>query len=385
MKILFIHTRYQLKGGEDVVFDLEKNALSDIHQVETLYFRNEKGVFGALEFLTSIWNFKKNSIVKKKIESFSPDIIHLHNWHFATGPLIIRGIKKKKIPLVITLHNFRLICPSATLFHNKELFTKSLNQNFPWRAVQNKVYRNSYLLTFWLASIVWFHKKIGTWKMVDAFICPSPFMVELFNSSILNIDKKRFTVKPNFSEEFKKAEPLKPKKHFLYVGRLSEEKGINVLLQAFKNTKDILKIVGTGPLKKLVEESCLEYKNIIYLGFLSKEEIAIQMQQANALIFPSIWHEPFGLAIIEAFSNNCAIIASNIGAPKALVKNGKNGFHFDSNNPNSLLNALQSWNCLSDSKKEEFRLNAYNSYLENYSIESHKIFINHFYKSILKH
>jgi glycosyltransferase involved in cell wall biosynthesis len=384
LKILLIHTSYQLKGGEDIVFDLEKNVLSDIHQVETLHFRNKNGIFGALEFLTSIWNFKKNSIVKKKIESFSPDIIHIHNWHFATGPLIIRGIKKKKIPVVLTLHNFRLICPSATLFNNKELFTESLKQNFPWSAVQNKVYRNSILLTFWLAIIVWFHKRIGTWRMVNAFICPSPFMVDLFNLSTLNIEKNKFVVKPNFSEEFKKNVSIKPKKHFLYVGRLSEEKGINVLLQAFKNTNEILKIIGTGPLKKLVEESSLEYKNIIYLGFLSKEEVALQMQQANALIFPSIWHEPFGLAIIEAFSNNCAVIASNIGAPKILINNGENGVHFDFNNPKDLVKALQTWNSFSDLKKEKFRLNAYNYYRENYSIESHNIFIDQFYNIILK-
>jgi glycosyltransferase involved in cell wall biosynthesis len=300
------------------------------------------------------------------------------------GPLTIRGIKKMKIPLVLTLHNFRLICPSGTLFHQKELFIKSLQQDFPFKAIKNKVYRNSYSQTFWLAFVVWFHKKMGTFKKVDAFICPSPFMVDLFKKSTLKINENKFFVKPNFSKKAEKTEKLNPKNHFLFVGRLSEEKGIKCLLEAFKNSNEVIKIVGKGPLKNMVEKSSLEYKNIIYLGFLSKEEIASEMQEANALIFPSIWYEPFGLTIIEAFSNNCAVIATPIGAPKTLIKNAENGFHFDANNPKALVIATQAWNLLSNLKKDEIRLNAYKSYQENYTAERHKIFINDFYKSILK-
>ena len=289
-----------------------------------------------------------------------------------------------KIPLVITLHNFRLICPSGTLFYQKELFTASIYKDFPFKAVKNKVYRNSYVQTFWLAFVNWFHKKIKTFKKVDAFICPSPFMIDFFKKSTLNIDENKFFVKPNFSEKPEKPEKLNRKNDFLYVGRLTEEKGIICLLEAFKNSNNVIRIVGKGPLKSLVEDFALKYKNINYLGFLSKEEIILEMQQANALIFPSVWYEPFGLTITEAFSNKCAVFASNIGAPKTLVVHGENGFHFDVNNSSDLIKTLQNWNNFNDFEKQQIRLNAYKSYQENYTAQKHKNFINEFYKSILK-
>lgn len=384
MRILLIHTSYQLKGGEDAVFKLEKDLLSKKHVVETLHFQNKTKISGAIQFLTSIWNLRKNGIVKKKIKSFSPDIIHLHNWHFAIGPLVIRGIKKQGIPLVVTLHNFRLICPSATLFHNKKRYLHSLKQNFPWKAVQDKVYRNSYFQTFWLALVVWFHKKKGTWQMVDRYICPSSFMVDLFCDSTLDLNREHFFVKPNFSESTKIKSTLKPKEHFLFVGRLAEEKGIKCLLEAFKNSKEKIKIVGDGPLKEMVEQYSLAHNNISYLGFLSKERISDELQQANALIFPSIWYEPFGLTITEAFSNKCAVIASNIGAPKTLIEDTINGFHFKYGNSEDLHRVIEKWKNLPESQRKKIKEGAYQSYQTKFSIKSQELLLNDIYNKTLK-
>lgn len=180
MKILLIHTRYQLHGGEDAVVQQEMELLKQSHEVEILYFQNQSGWRGALQFLSAIWNVKIASEVKAKIREFQPDVVHTHNWHFATGPLLFRVINRLRIPIVHSVHNYRLLCPSAILLNNGAVFTNSLKQSFPWSAIVNKVYRNSLILTFWLAFVVWFHKKIGTWKKINSYVCLTPFAVDLF-------------------------------------------------------------------------------------------------------------------------------------------------------------------------------------------------------------
>ena len=129
MKILFIHSQYLQFGGEDTVVEQEVKLLNNKHRVETLFFKNTGGLNGFFQFLFSIWNIKNARIVKKKIKEFKPDVVHIHNLHFATGPLIIRTIKKLEVPLVLTIHNYRLLCPSATLMHNNTLYLKSVKKN----------------------------------------------------------------------------------------------------------------------------------------------------------------------------------------------------------------------------------------------------------------
>jgi glycosyltransferase involved in cell wall biosynthesis len=286
MKILVIHTRYRQKGGECIAAQQEIELLKKNYTVESLFFNNKKGFAGMLQFLVSIWNLKSAKVVKQKIKTFKPDVVHIHNWHFASGPIIIRAIKKQGIPLVLTLHNYRLLCPSSTFLHNNKLYLNSLNKNFPWEAVSLKVYRNSYFLTFWLAFIIWFHKKIGTWNLVDQYICLTEYSVELFKNSRLGIDNKRFVVKPNFTTISTTKVTKERENHFLYIGRLSEEKGINILLDTFKYSNYELKIIGDGPLVNNVNQACKENDKITYLGTLTQDEVAIELQKAKALVFP---------------------------------------------------------------------------------------------------
>jgi len=232
LKVLMIHTYYQQTGGEDAVFNQERKLLEESEQVEVLEFRNQPGLKGALQFLLSFWNPFAARKLKQKISEVQPDIIHLHNVHFAIGPIAIRVAQKAGVPVVMTLHNYRLLCPSATLSYKGEIFIESLNETFPWKAVRRKVYRNSLLQTFWLAWIIFFHKKIGTWKMVDRYIALTDFARELFLHSSFGLKPEKYAVKSNFKEEAALS-PVQKGDHFLFVGRLSPEKGIRVLLEAY--------------------------------------------------------------------------------------------------------------------------------------------------------
>lgn len=384
MKILIIHTEYTQPGGEDTVVSQEANLLKQKHNVKTLLFKNRKGLAGFFQFAISIWNIRSAFIVRSQIKEFKPDIIHLHNWHFASGPIVIRVANKMGVPIINTLHNYRLICPSGILLNNNQLFLDSINQSFPWSAISKKAYKNSIILSFWLAVVVWFHRKIKTWEMVSTYLCLTPSAIDLFTDSWMAPLKNKFRSKPNFtiSEKSLNEKIKKRGNHFIYIGRLSEEKGLKLLIDAFQQLPYQLKIAGDGPLKEDVIKATTN-SNISYLGTLNSAEVSNELSIANALIFPSIWFETFGLVITEAFSNSCAVLSTNIGAPKSIVNNGINGFCFESNNIESLKETIRYWEALPILQKEEIRSNALNTYKEKYSPTNQHKYFDEIYRKVL--
>ncbi|MDQ6471028.1 glycosyltransferase family 4 protein [Flavobacterium sp. LHD-80] len=383
MKILIIHSHYLLRGGEDAVVDQEALLLKQLHEVEILHFQNKRGLKGGLQFLGSLWNVFSAKKVKRKILEFQPDVVHVHNWHFASGPLIFRTINRLKIPVIHTIHNYRLLCPSAILLHKDYLFTDSLSQSFPWKAIVNRVYRSSFFQTFWLAFIVWFHKKIGTWKKIDCYICLTSFAVELFQKSNFGIEKKKFVVKPNFTSIPIKTTSLEKEEYFLFVGRLSNEKGISVLLNAFKDTLYSLKIAGDGQLKEKVLDVAKKNNNITYLGNLKREEVLLELQKATALIFPSIWYEGMPMTILEAFSCKTPIIASNLGATSSMITDGVDGFHFEVGNVDSLRQTIKYFFELPEEMKVNLQKNAYKKFSKEYDSNLQIEYFNSIFCNIL--
>ncbi|MDQ2751614.1 MAG: glycosyltransferase, partial [Bacteroidota bacterium] len=226
--------------------------------------------------MTAFYNPFSYRRINRWLNIVKPDVVHIHNWHYSASPAIIRAVKKRGIPVVHTLHNFRLLCPSGTMLHNNVISSDYLRNRFPWQSVRNRAYRNSYLQTFWLASVIWFHKTIGTWKSVDKFIALTEHAKSIFQSSDI-FTKEKIVVKPNFIANIP-SEECERQSHFLFTGRLSVEKGLDVLLTAFANSGHTLKIIGDGPLRGLVENYVSNHKNIIYLGFKNKNEIINELK-----------------------------------------------------------------------------------------------------------
>ncbi len=197
MKVLLIHTCYTERGGEDAVFESENSLLAYKNvEVETLLFNNDRYVL--MNLLLAPFNIVSYYRVIEKIKQYRPDVIHVHNWHFAASPSIIWAAKRCKVPVVLTLHNYRMLCPSGILFHQGELYFDSLTGGFPWKAVQKKVYRNSAVLTFWLSVTIRLHKRLGTWSKVDHFITLTEFARQIFLQSDIGIKSEKISVKPNF-------------------------------------------------------------------------------------------------------------------------------------------------------------------------------------------
>jgi glycosyltransferase involved in cell wall biosynthesis len=381
MKILLIHSYYKVRGGEDVTFEQEYALLSRFNEVRKLSFQNAAGFKGAIQFLFSIWNFRAAKKLKDLISQYQPDIIHVHNWHFATGPIIFRVANKCKLPVVLTIQNFRLICPSATLLRNDELYFSSIDANFPWRAVKDKVYRESTLLTFWLAFVIWFHRKTGTWRKVNQYIFLTPFAQDLYLNSSLGISRDQTVLKSNFLERVH-VPVVRKNKEFLFIGRLSKEKGITTLLNAFEVSSNHLYIAGDGPMIKEVMGSVNDH--IHYMGKLDKNQVLAAMNSADVLVFPSIWYEGMPLTILEAFAMGTPIIASNLGAMASMIRHGYNGLLFEAGNIESLRSIVQKWYVLSDEQKMQYRNQARLTYEEFYTPEVNYRMISNIYQHLTR-
>lgn len=383
MRILIVHNYYQHPGGEDTVVSQEHRLLSETEEVDVLTFRNRRGWKGLIQTALSPWNFWAARSLRKAIRQFKPDVIHVHNLHYAVGPLAIRVAKRMGIPVVMTLHNYRLLCPSATLFYQGGPFTDSVTAAFPWRAVANGVHSNSVIKTFWLAATNWMHRRAGTWKMVDRYLALTPFAREKVLSSSLGLDERQVTVKQNFlvAEEVPSSER---EDFFLFVGRLSEEKGIRVLLEAFAEDGSELIIVGDGPLKELVARYAVSHPNIRFVGSLSREDVAAMLSRCTALVFPSVWYEGMPMTIIEAFATSTAVIASDLGAMPSMVSEGKNGLLFQPGSTPALRACIKRWQSFDPDTKRAIGRGARQDFEKKYSEETNKALLMAIYHSVLR-
>jgi glycosyltransferase involved in cell wall biosynthesis len=387
MKILIVHTVYRYKGGEETIVESEKTLLQhNENEVLSLIFENPSNPIKALLlFFVGLFNLSSYFKMGKIIKKFRPDIIHVHNWHFAASPAIFWAAYTKKVPIVHSIHNYRLLCPSGTLFHHGKLFLDSLQQNFPWKAIRGKVYRNSTFQTFWMAFIIWFHYKIKTWDKIDSYIAAlTPFGTNLFISNKSISFSQKIAIKPNFIYADQFPHIKRRSDFFLFIGRLSEEKGIDCLLGALKSTELELKIGGNGPLVVTIREICEKHHNIQYLGNLSQEQVWQYMRECSALIFTSIWYEGMPRTIIEAFSQGLPVIASNLGAMSSMITDGYNGLLFEAGNSVDLQTKLIEWQNKSQDEKELFSKNAYQTYLDNYTPEQNLAQLMAIYNSVTR-
>ena len=385
MKVGILHNAYLQRGGEDVVVEQEYELLRS-HNIPVciLYFKNASGRVAQLKnYLSSFYNMGSYRLVSKWISSEKPDIIHVHNWHYQASPSIFRAARNKGVPVVHTLHNFRLLCPSATLLHDNKLFLTSLHSSFPWAAVVNRVYRDSYFLTFLLAFTIWLHRISGTWSHINKFIVLTENAKQVFKSSNFGFTDKQIAVKPNFIPYLPVDVQKEPRgNHFLFVGRLSEEKGVDILLEAFAQSKHRLAIIGTGPLLKVVKRYAKQHSNITYLGFQNKAFIINELKKCTASIFPSVWYEGSPLTIIESLACGTPVIASALGAMESMITHQYNGLHIQAGDVSDLKCKLDAWQNMPAEQQQCIRQNARTSYETKYTPEKNFEQLLSIYKSM---
>lgn len=356
MRILFIHNRYQQRGGEDVAVELESELLREKgHEIRILYFENID-----LNPLRLISNSRSYREVSEAINSFNPDVAHIHNLFFKASPSILRPFSVKNIPVIMTIHNYRLICANALLLRNGRPCELCVEGKFPIHGIRYKCYRNSRAASAMVVAITGTHKVKGTWKNnVDRYIFLTDFSQSRFIGSSLEIGSEKMVVKPNFVKDIGVGN--RREDFYLFVGRLSEEKGISVLLKAAAGFRVL--VIGEGPY--------LTAEGAEFLGKLDRPQVLDYMKRAKALIFPSIWYEGLPYTILEALSVGTPVIASNLGSMAEMIQHGENGFHFEAGNADDLREKLNLFDQLSFEQRQELGANARKTYLDKYHPEIH--------------
>lgn len=383
MRILQIHTFYKHVGGEDSVLKAEKALLSDHHDVDDLLFSNEEiENKGKLNSLVSIF-YSSNSykLLIDKIDSFKPDVIHLHNLFYEASPSVLYAAQKKKIPVVLTLHNYRLICSNALLLRNGKVCELCIKNTFPTAGIKYKCFQNSTIKTALLTAVTGIHKLLSTWQnKVGQYLVFSEFQKNKLLESSLKVRESQIFIKPNFVENERPGEYKKRENYYLFIGRLSKEKGVDVLLETSSKHQFNLEIIGDGPLKEQVQKQANENNRLKYHGFQNKKFIIDKLKTAKALIFPSIWYEGMPVTMLESFSTGTPILVSDMDNIKDMVHHGVNGMHFKSGDAEALADCIV---VFERQLNENFYKNAHVEFLTKYSKEKNLILLEDAYKKAI--
>lgn len=361
-RILVVHNRYQLPGGEDTVVDAEIDLLRrNGHEVEA-YLRDNHELrdMTAIEaFSESLWSRRTSKDIAKIANAFRPDVIHAHNTFALVSSSVYWAAFRIGIPVVQTLHNFRLMCVQAMFLQGNQVCEDCLGR-VPWRGVARKCYRNSGLQSAALATMLGVHRVLGTYRdKVTRYIALNEFCRRKFIAG--GLPAARIAVKPNFADI---ARPAEVRRHGgLYVGRLSAEKGIDTLLRALQELPGVtMDVIGAGPEQSKVAA----HPQLRLLGWRQPEEIYRRMRSASYLVMPSIWYENFPRTLVEAYANGLPVIASHLGAMAELIDHGHTGLLFTSGSAHDLARHL-AWAEAFPAKMRAMGANARTQYEDNFT------------------
>jgi glycosyltransferase involved in cell wall biosynthesis len=322
MKILSVHNAYQQPGGEDQVFAQEAGLLrSHGHQVVRYEASNDQVNGGNPLVLlgNTIWNRRTYQELQALIEREQPDIVHVHNTFPVISPAVYYAAGEAGIPVVQTLHNYRLLCPTATLFRAGQVCEDCMGRAIPWPGVVHGCYRGSLPATVAAAAMLATHNYRRTWsEAVSAYIALSDFARDKFIQG--GLPAAKIFVKPNFLE----ADPGMGEargNYALFAGRLTPEKGIGTLLEAWRElgAELPLQIAGDGLMAPEVERAAAESGHVRWLKWLPRAEILRKMKDASLLVLPSTWYEGFPMILAEAFAIGLPVIASDLGSMSSIV------------------------------------------------------------------
>jgi glycosyltransferase involved in cell wall biosynthesis len=331
MKILMLHNRYLVPGGEEQATETDVALLREHgHTVELLERDNNEIERMGMGQTTknTLWASDSYHRIFDKLWGRDFDILHVQNFFPLWSPSVYHAAVRCGVPVVQTLHNYRLLCVISFLFRDGRPCEECVGRMLPWPGVLHGCYRDSRAGSAVVAGMIGFHKMLGTWRQkVRVYVAVSEFAREKYIAGGLPAEK--IVVRPNCMHQL--PPPGSGRGGYaLYVGRLSPEKGIAGMLESWQSAENPLplKIAGDGPLRKMVLAASEKSPGIEYMGHMSLPAVLELMGRAEFLVFPSQWYETMGRTIMEAFAVGTPVVATNIGAPASMVEHGKTGFHF---------------------------------------------------------
>jgi|HubBroStandDraft_1064217.scaffolds.fasta_scaffold00531_16 glycosyltransferase involved in cell wall biosynthesis len=352
MKIIVVHNTYREAGGEDVVFESEKRLLERAGHRVIPYVRSNMELDSAslLDRIAiaprMIWSSKTRSDFAAILDTENPDLVHVHNTFMVISPSIYSACSERGIPVVQTLHNFRLLCPAGNFLRDGMICKECVDQSL-LRSVHHGCYRNSRAATSGVALMLAFHRALDTWqKSITRFITLTEFAKKEFVAAGFPSDK--FAVKPNFADPDPR-ERIATGQYALFIGRFMENKGLPILLNAWKRipTQYPLQIVGDGPERHALETEAREshLSGITFRGRLSRDAVIEAIKGARFIIVPSSLYEGFPMCIAESFACGTPVLCSRLGSLPEIVEDRVTGLHFNPGDAEDLASKVDwAWN-----------------------------------------
>lgn len=321
MRILQVHSRYREPGGEDRVVEMEADLLLGAgHHVTRHWVDNDAGGPASYgRFAASPWNPLAAHTAVVAAERSDSDLAHVHNTWFSLSGSVVVALARAGIPTVMTLHNYRLLCIAGTLFREGRHCTDCVGR-MPLPGVLHRCYRGSALMSTVAASGLALQRAKSTWeKFVDLFLVPTDAAREVLVQG--GLPAERIRVKSNFTADpGERSRPPSASNTLLFVGRIAPGKGLDVLLEAWRHgipSSYRLDVIGDGPERAKLERCAPA--GVRFLGRLAPDEVQRRMKSARALIFPSVWLEPFGMVLIEAMACGLPVVGSEIAGSRAIL------------------------------------------------------------------
>lgn len=385
MKILSVHNSYQLPGGEDQVFAQEADLLRSHGHEVLLYQASNHQVTGTNPLVLlgkTIWNREIHQQLRALMHRERPDLVHVHNTFPLISPAVYYAANAEEIPVVQTLHNYRMLCPAATLFRDGHVCEECVTRRIPWPGVVHACYRGSRLATAAGAAMVATHNYKQTWsRSVSAYIALTGFARDKFIEG--GFPAAKIFVKPNYLQTDPGLGEGKGNYAF-FVGRLTPEKGISTLLEAWRHIgKELpLQIAGDGPSALEVEKAGREMQGVTWLKWLPRAEILQRMKDASVLILPSTWYEGFPMILAEAYAVGLPVIASNLGSMSSIVDHERTGLLFAPGDAGDLVEKLH-WLRSHPAEARAMRSQARLEYETKYTAERNYAQLMNIYQSVL--
>ena len=340
---MLVHNQYQRPGGEDVAFAQERELLERAgHQVVSYCRNNDEARvysgFKQLGLLTQvIWARDTQREIGSLLRREKPHLVHIHNTFMMVSPSVYAACLDAQVPVVQTLHNYRLLCPAGAFFRDGNVCEECVDHSL-WRSMRYGCYRENRTKTTAIALMLAVHRGLKTWtRMVDCYVALTEFARQEFVRG--GLPPEKVVVKPNFVP----SDPGKREgagEYALFVGRLSGEKGLKTLISAWEcmHHRIPLLVVGDGPLgpQLRAETERKGASHIIFRGHLNRDQSLAAMRGARFLIQPSDCYENFPLSIAEAFSCGTPVVCSHLGAMQEIVEDGRTGLHFTPGDPQDL-------------------------------------------------
>lgn len=345
-RVMFDEIYSLIKYGYDVIPFSRSSDLNEISKYDEYYLpvtdyekiNSKEKIHAAVNV---VYSYPMKVAFSKLLDAVNPSLVHAHNIYSGLTNSIIDASKMRDIPFIMTLHDLKLVCPSYLMLNHGNICELCVSGDFIHCAIQ-RCHKESIAASIVNTTEAYFNKIFKKYDWVSCFICPSKFLLEKVASA--GYPRNKLLYVPNAIDSNTYRPNTQKGKYVLYVGRLSKEKGVLTLLQAFKRLNVPLRIAGTGPIQNECKEfvSLHDMNHVTFEGYCQGEKLEELFRQAAFLIIPSEWYENAPMSVLEAFAYGKPVIGSNIGGVPEQIIPGETGYLFEAGNTDALMEAVVS-------------------------------------------